>query len=189
MREALSLMIPVTGFAGKRVGVFGLARTGLTAAQALTAGGAKVQAWDDNPEARARAKSDGISVIDLRTADFSGLSALMVSPGVPLTHPEPHWTVQKAKAAGVEVLGDIELFARTVNAAEPWKRPKIAAITGTNGKSTTTALLGPHPGRRRQGRPDRRQHRHGRARAPRHARGRGLRAGAVELPARPDVQP
>ena len=61
---------------------------------------------------------------------------------MPLTHPTPHWTVQKAKAAGVEVLGDIELFARTVNAAEPWKRPKVAAITGTNGKSTTTALLG-----------------------------------------------
>jgi UDP-N-acetylmuramoylalanine--D-glutamate ligase len=66
----------------------------------------------------------------------------MLSPGVPLTHPKPHWTVDKAKAAGVEILGDVELFARTVNAAPVHKRPKIIAVTGTNGKSTTTALIG-----------------------------------------------
>ena len=66
----------------------------------------------------------------------------MLSPGVPLTHPQPHWTVTMAREAGVEVLGDIELFARTVNAAPAHKRPKIVAITGTNGKSTTTALIG-----------------------------------------------
>jgi UDP-N-acetylmuramoylalanine--D-glutamate ligase len=66
----------------------------------------------------------------------------MLSPGVPLTHPAPHWTVERAKSAGVEIVGDVELFARTVNAAPAWKRPKVAAITGTNGKSTTTALLG-----------------------------------------------
>jgi len=81
-------------------------------------------------------------VLDLTTADWSGFDALLLSPGVPLTHPAPHWTVEKAKAAGVEIVGDVELFARSVNAAPPWKRPKIAAITGTNGKSTTTALLG-----------------------------------------------
>jgi UDP-N-acetylmuramoylalanine--D-glutamate ligase len=65
----------------------------------------------------------------------------MLSPGVPLTHPKPHWTVEKARAAGVEIVGDIELFARTVNAAPEAKRPKVVVITGTNGKSTTTALL------------------------------------------------
>ena len=135
-------MIPVKGFENKTVAVFGLARTGLTAARALVAGGAKVALWDENPEARARAEAEGLPICELSTADFSDFAALMLSPGVPLTHPEPHWVVQKAKDAGVEILGDIELFARTVNAADPWRRPKIAAITGTNGKSTTTALLG-----------------------------------------------
>lgn len=135
-------MIPVKGFEGKSVAVFGLARTGLTAARALLAGGAKVALWDESVDARARAAADSLPLVDLTQADFSQFDALMVSPGVPLTHPTPHWTVQKAQAAGVEVLGDIELFARTVNAADQWKRPKIAAITGTNGKSTTTALLG-----------------------------------------------
>ena len=135
-------MIPVSGFAGKTVAVFGLARTGLTASRALIAGGAKVAVWDENADARAKAAAEGLPLEDLGQADFSRFAALMVSPGVPLTHPEPHWVVKKAQAADVEILGDIELFARTVNAAEPWKRPKIAAITGTNGKSTTTALLG-----------------------------------------------
>ena len=135
-------MIPVTGFKGKTVAVFGLARTGLTAARALVAGGANVAVWDENADARAKAAAEGLPLADLSQADFSLFAALMVSPGVPLTHPEPHWVVKRAQDAGLEVLGDIELFARTVNAAEPWKRPKIAAITGTNGKSTTTALLG-----------------------------------------------
>ena len=135
-------MIPVAGFQNRTVAVFGLARTGLTAARALLAGGAKVALWDENAEARDRAAAEGLALVDLATADFSGLDALMLSPGVPLTHPVPHWTVERARAAGVEIVGDIELFARTVNAADAWKRPKIAAITGTNGKSTTTALLG-----------------------------------------------
>ncbi len=135
-------MIPVTGFKGKTVAVFGLARTGLTAARALVAGGARVALWDENADARAKAAAEDLPLVDFGTADFTRFDALMVSPGVPLTHPEPHWVVRKATDAGVEVIGDIELFARTVNAAEPWRRPKIAAITGTNGKSTTTALLG-----------------------------------------------
>jgi len=135
-------MIPAVGFAGGKVAVFGLGRTGLTAARALMAGGAEVALWDDKPEARAKAAAEGLNVADLNKADWSGFSALMLSPGVPLTHPKPHWTVQKATAAGVEILGDIELFARAANAAPIFKRPKIAAITGSNGKSTTTALLG-----------------------------------------------
>ncbi len=135
-------MIPVRGFEGKTVAVFGLARTGLAAARALVAGEAKVALWDDNPKTRDAAAAEGFQLTDLTTADWSGFAALMLSPGVPLTHPKPHWTVEKARAEGVEIVGDIELFARTVNAAPEHKRPKIVAITGTNGKSTTTALIG-----------------------------------------------
>ncbi len=135
-------MIPVRGFEGRTVAVFGLARTGLAAARALVAGGAEVALWDDKASSRQAAEAEGFSLTDLTTADWSQFAALMLSPGVPLTHPKPHWTVEKAKAAGVEILGDIELFARTVNAAPEHKRPKIVAITGTNGKSTTTALVG-----------------------------------------------
>jgi UDP-N-acetylmuramoylalanine--D-glutamate ligase len=135
-------VIPVRGFEGKRVAVFGLGRTGLTAARALIAGGAKVGLWDEKAPAREAAAAEGLPLLDLETADWSSLDALLLSPGVPLTHPKPHWTVEKAKAAGVEIVGDIELFARTVNAAPPHKRPKVVLISGTNGKSTTTALIG-----------------------------------------------
>lgn len=135
-------MIPVRGFEGRTVAVFGLARTGLAAARALIAGGAKVALWDERPEGRAAAEAEGLPLVDLSTADWSDFAALMLSPGVPLTHPKPHWTVERAKAEGVEILGDIELFARAVNAAPEHKRPKVVAITGTNGKSTTTALIG-----------------------------------------------
>jgi UDP-N-acetylmuramoylalanine--D-glutamate ligase len=124
------------------VAVFGLGRTGLTAARALAAGGAQPVLWDENPASRQAAADDGFEVADLAETDWSALAALVLSPGVPLTHPEPHWTVQRAKAAGVEVIGDIELFARTVRAAADHKRPKVVAITGTNGKSTTTAMVG-----------------------------------------------
>jgi UDP-N-acetylmuramoylalanine--D-glutamate ligase len=135
-------VIPVRGFEGKRVAVFGLGRTGLTAARALIAGGAEVALWDEKPSSRDAAAAEGLPLVDLETADWSRFAALLLSPGVPLTHPKPHWTVLKAKEAGVEIVGDIELFARTVNAAPAHKRPKIVAITGTNGKSTTTALIG-----------------------------------------------
>jgi UDP-N-acetylmuramoylalanine--D-glutamate ligase len=134
-------MIPVRGFEGKRVAVFGLARSGLASARALQAGRADVVVWDDKPAAREAARAEGFTVEDLRGLDWSQLSALVLAPGVPLTHPAPHWTVEMAREAGVEVLGDIELFARTVAAAPSHKRPKIVAITGTNGKSTTTALI------------------------------------------------
>lgn len=135
-------MIPVRGFEGKTVAVFGLARTGLAAARALAAGGAEVAVWDERAQGLAAAQAEGFEIVDLSAAEWSGFDALMLSPGVPLTHPEPHWTVRKAREAGVEILGDIELFARTVNLAPVHKRPRIIAITGTNGKSTTTALIG-----------------------------------------------
>ena len=135
-------MIPVRGFDGDKVAVFGLGRTGLTAARALAAGGARPVLWDDKAANREQAASEGFELLDLQAADWSDIAALVLSPGVPLTHPVPHWTVDKARAARVEMIGDIELFARAVNAAPAHKRPKVATITGTNGKSTTTALLG-----------------------------------------------
>jgi UDP-N-acetylmuramoylalanine--D-glutamate ligase len=135
-------MIPARTFEGQRVAVFGLARSGLAAARSLKAGGAEVAAWDEAKPAREVAAAEGFALVDLASADWSGFAALVLSPGVPLTHPEPHWTVKKAKAAGVEIIGDIEIFARAVNAAPSHRRPKVVAITGTNGKSTTTALLG-----------------------------------------------
>jgi UDP-N-acetylmuramoylalanine--D-glutamate ligase len=135
-------MIPARGFEGRKVAVFGLARSGLTAARALKAARAEVVVWDEKPEARQAAAAEGFVLEDLSSSDWFGLAALMLSPGVPLTHPKPHWTVEKAKAAGVEIVGDIELFARAIAAAPAHKRPKVVAITGSNGKSTTTALVG-----------------------------------------------
>ncbi|HHZ08330.1 MAG TPA: UDP-N-acetylmuramoyl-L-alanine--D-glutamate ligase [Rhizobiales bacterium] len=131
-------MIPAREFDGKRVALFGLGGSGMATAQALIAGGASVLAWDDNPESVAKANAAGIATGDLRAADWASYSAFVLSPGVPLTHPKPHWSVDLARAAGVEIIGDIELFARERAAHAP-KAPFIA-ITGTNGKSTTTAL-------------------------------------------------
>jgi UDP-N-acetylmuramoylalanine--D-glutamate ligase len=132
-------MIPVTTFKGKDVALFGLGGSGLATAQALVAGGANVTAWDDNPDSVAKASEAGITVSDLRSIDWSKQAAFVLSPGVPLTHPKPHWTVDLAKAAGVEIIGDVELFVRERRAHAP-DCPFIA-ITGTNGKSTTTALI------------------------------------------------
>lgn len=132
-------MTPVTSFNGKRVLVFGLGGSGLVTAQALVAGGAEVIAWDDSEQGRDKARAAGIAVADLHEVDWHGVAALVLSPGVPLTHPEPHWSVYLARAAGIEVIGDIELFVRERRLTAP-DAPFIA-ITGTNGKSTTTALI------------------------------------------------
>lgn len=131
-------MIPARTFEGKRVALFGLGGSGMATAQALAQGGADVLAWDDSPESVAKAAAAGIATGDLRSADWSGFASFVLSPGVPLTHPKPHWSVDLARAAGVEIIGDIELFVRERIARAP-KAPFIA-ITGTNGKSTTTAL-------------------------------------------------
>jgi UDP-N-acetylmuramoylalanine--D-glutamate ligase len=135
-------MIPARGFEGREVAVFGLGRSGLTAARALKAGGATPILWDDSVSGRMQAEAEGFRVEDLTQADWSRFAALMLAPGVPLTHPRPHWTVVKANEAGVEVLGDIELFQRTLDRLPADQRPRVVAITGTNGKSTTTALIG-----------------------------------------------
>ncbi|MGS1093660.1 UDP-N-acetylmuramoyl-L-alanine--D-glutamate ligase [Aquamicrobium terrae] len=132
-------MIPASSFAGRQVALFGLGGSGLATAHALVEGGAEVLAWDDNPQSVEKAGAEGIATGDLREADWSRFAAFVLSPGVPLTHPKPHWTVELARAAGVEVIGDVELFVRERNARAP-DAPFIA-ITGTNGKSTTTALI------------------------------------------------
>lgn len=132
-------MIPVTTFKGKTVALFGLGGSGLATAMALAAGGADVVAWDDNPASVENAATAGIGTGDLRTLDWTRIDALVLSPGVPLTHPKPHWSADLARAAGAEIVGDIELFARERRAHAP-DCPFIA-ITGTNGKSTTTALI------------------------------------------------
>src|SRR5690606_32134396 len=131
-------MTPATTFGGRKVALFGLGGSGLATAHALVAGGALVTAWDDNPESVAAADEAGIPVGDLRRAEWRGFASFVLSPGVPLTHPKPHWSVELARGAGVEIVGDIELFARERRATAP-DAPFIA-ITGTNGKSTTTAL-------------------------------------------------
>lgn len=135
-------MIPVREFEGRRVAVFGLGRTGIAAAKALAAGGANVLAWDDNAETRENAKKAGVELEDLGRRDWGDIAALVLSPGVPLTHPAPHRMVEFARTVGAEVIGDMELFARAINALPESERPQIVGITGTNGKSTTTALIG-----------------------------------------------
>jgi len=132
-------MIPITALKDKTVALFGLGGSGIATAKAIVAGGAKIIAWDDNPDSVARAQSAGIATGDLRQADWSLFAAFVLSPGVPLTHPKPHWTVDLAHTAGVEIIGDVELFVRERNHIAP-DCPFIA-ITGTNGKSTTTALI------------------------------------------------
>jgi UDP-N-acetylmuramoylalanine--D-glutamate ligase len=132
-------MTPITSFAGKRVVVFGLGASGLVSAQALVAGGADVVVWDDHRPGREKAAALGLKLADLVTADLTGYDSLVLSPGVPLTHPYPHWVVVKAQAAGVEIIGDIELFVRERAHIAP--DALLVAITGTNGKSTTTALV------------------------------------------------
>ena len=131
-------MIPVTVFAGKKVAVFGLGKSGLLSAGALVKGGANVVVYDDSEKMRADAASAGLGVQNLREIDWSEIAALVLAPGVPLTHPTPHWTVQLAQKAGVEVIGDIELFCR--EREKSGADCPLIAITGTNGKSTTTAL-------------------------------------------------
>jgi len=132
-------VIPITTLAGKKVAVFGLGASGLASVSALLAGGADVIAFDDDAASVAKASAGGIPTSDLRNADWSKLAALVLAPGVPLTHPSPHWVVQLARKAAIEVIGDIELFSRERRHHAP--QAPFVAVTGTNGKSTTTALI------------------------------------------------
>ena len=136
------MVIPVDAYRGKTVAVFGLARSGISSARALIAGGATVLGWDEKVEARAAAERAGIAIQNLNGIDWRHVAALVLSPGVPLTHPAPHTYVVMAREARTEIIGDVELFFRAVRGAADALRPKIVCITGTNGKSTTTALIG-----------------------------------------------
>ena len=129
-------MIVVREFAGRSVAVLGLGRSGMSAVRSLAAGGADVHTWDDDARVRHSARASGLAITDLLRADWGDFDALVASPGVALNYPKPHPAVRGALAAEVAVIGDMELFAR----AQP--NARIAGITGTNGKSTTTALLG-----------------------------------------------
>jgi UDP-N-acetylmuramoylalanine--D-glutamate ligase len=132
-------MIPVTSFAGRAVAVFGLGGSGLASCHALKAGGAEVIAGDDNADNVAKAAQAGFITADLRQVSWANFAALVLTPGAPLTHPAPHWSVLMAREAGVEVIGDVELFCRERRRHAP--DAPFVAITGTNGKSTTTALI------------------------------------------------
>jgi UDP-N-acetylmuramoylalanine--D-glutamate ligase len=127
-------VITAKAFAGKHYAVYGLARSGLATVEALLASGARVTAWDAKEEARAKAPA-GTEIANLDDFDLSQFDSLVITPGLPLNR---HPIAQRARAAGVEIIGDIELFAR----ARPELPPhKVVGITGTNGKSTTTALI------------------------------------------------
>jgi UDP-N-acetylmuramoylalanine--D-glutamate ligase len=135
-------VIPIHDFDGRDIAVFGLARSGVSAALALQAGGACVHAWDDKPESREAAAAAGVTLSDINARDWRDFAALVLAPGIPLTHPKPHRVVELARAVGVPIIGDVELFARAIAARPAHQRPRMIAITGTNGKSTTTALIG-----------------------------------------------
>jgi UDP-N-acetylmuramoylalanine--D-glutamate ligase len=139
------MVIPVQGVSNARIAVLGLGRSGLSTARALQAGGALALCWDDNAEARTLAKTEGLTLHDLTRRDaWEGVTKLIVSPGIPHLYPEPNVHVASAMAAGVPIDNDIGLFFRSL-ATRDWDRfdtaPRVIAVTGSNGKSTTSALI------------------------------------------------
>ena len=138
-------MIPVQGYSGQKVAVLGLGRSGLATARALVAGGAEPLLWDDAPEARAKAEAEGFTCTDLtRSAALDGAAALITSPGIPHLYPTPNPVIARALELGVPVDNDIGLFFRSY-ATDGWDAfdtaPRVVCVTGSNGKSTTTALI------------------------------------------------
>jgi UDP-N-acetylmuramoylalanine--D-glutamate ligase len=123
-------------FHGYTIAVMGLGKSGLVTAEALRASGAEVWAWDDNEERRAAARARGIDPVDLTTCRWEETTTLVLSPGIPHSHPKPHPVATLARKHKVEIIGDIELLARSERHAS------FIGVTGTNGKSTTTALIG-----------------------------------------------
>ncbi|WP_439817450.1 UDP-N-acetylmuramoyl-L-alanine--D-glutamate ligase [Zavarzinia sp. CC-PAN008] len=132
-------MIVIRHLSGSAVAVFGLARSGLAAISALATGGARVYAWDDNASGRDAAKGGQATLLPPELMPWNRIAAVVLSPGVPLTHPAPHDIVLRAKALGIPVIGDVELFAHRL---QDLPQASLIGITGTNGKSTTTALIG-----------------------------------------------
>ena len=138
-------MIPVRGYEGRKVAVLGLSRSGLATARALLAGGAEPLLWDDAPESRAAAEAAGFVLTDLgRAQALDGVAALIVSPGIPHLYPRPNPVIARALHLGVPVDNDIGLFFRSF-ATGDWDgfdlAPRVVCVTGSNGKSTTTALI------------------------------------------------
>ena len=138
-------MIPVKGYAGAQVAVLGLGRSGLATARALIAGGAEPLLWDDSPEARTKAEAEGFTLTDLGRANaFDGVACLITSPGIPHLYPAPNKILARALEAGMPVDNDIGLFFRSF-ATQDWDdfetMPRVVCVTGSNGKSTTTALI------------------------------------------------
>jgi UDP-N-acetylmuramoylalanine--D-glutamate ligase len=131
-------MIPVSTLTGKRVAVVGLGGSGLPTAHALNAADATVVGWDDGEAAREKALAAGVRVENLKNSNWREFDALVLSPGIPLTHPAPHWSVLRAREAGVPITGDVDLFFQ--ERASRCPQAPVLAVTGTNGKSTTTAL-------------------------------------------------
>jgi UDP-N-acetylmuramoylalanine--D-glutamate ligase len=129
-------MIDLAALPEHSFAVLGLGRSGRVAAGALLAAGKRVAAWDDSPGARQSAAGYGIPIIDPLARGFAGIDALVLSPGIPHRHPAPHPVVAGARKAGLDPIGDVELLIRAAPAA------RYVGITGTNGKSTTTALIG-----------------------------------------------
>ncbi|MCE7887265.1 MAG: UDP-N-acetylmuramoyl-L-alanine--D-glutamate ligase [Alphaproteobacteria bacterium PRO2] len=117
------------------VAVFGLARSGLSTIRALKSAGAEVIAWDDDEKARDRAEKLGAKLEKLNEKNLAVCAFLLLAPGVPLNHPAPHSVVKSARIAGIEVICDVELFSRV------YDNIRTIGVTGTNGKSTTTALI------------------------------------------------
>jgi len=138
-------MIPVLGYKGAKVAVLGLGRSGLATARALAAGGAEPLLWDDSPESRAKAEAEGFALTDLtRQAAFDGVACLITSPGIPHLYPQPNRIIARALELGIPVDNDIGLFFRSF-ATPAWDNfetaPRVVTVTGSNGKSTTTALI------------------------------------------------
>jgi len=138
-------MIPVRGYEGQKVAVLGLGRSGLATARALIAGEAEVIAWDDSPRGRDAGEAEGFILVDLtRSGALDGVAALITSPGIPHLFPQPHPAIAAALDAGVPVDNDIGLFFRSF-ATDEWDNfdvtPRVVAVTGSNGKSTTSALI------------------------------------------------
>jgi UDP-N-acetylmuramoylalanine--D-glutamate ligase len=128
-------VIPIPTRSEQTLAVLGLGASGLATARALAASGARVAAWDDDEAQRQRAAEAGIAIENLHDADFSGIDALVPAPGIPFSH-DPHPVIRRARQAGCAITGDIELLAEACPGA------RLVGITGTNGKSTTTALVG-----------------------------------------------